>query len=56
MVTADAVRRGLGLSKHDLRVEWVERAGHVGFPPKISFTDAPPGLDQQVIGWLLGHG
>lgn len=55
MVTADSVRRGLELSEHDLRVEWIERAGHVGFPPKISFIDAPPGLDHQVLGWLLRH-
>ena len=55
MVTADSVRRGLTLSKHDLRVEWIEGGGHVGFPPAISFSDAPPGLDHQLLAWLLEH-
>ncbi|MEM1181833.1 MAG: alpha/beta fold hydrolase [Acidobacteriota bacterium] len=56
MVTADAIRRGLALTRHDLRVEWIPGAGHVGFPATVDFGEkAPRGLDHQILAWLLSH-
>jgi len=53
MVTARSIRAGLAMVPHDLRVEWVERGGHVGFPPALDLgQDAPLGVESQVLGWL----
>jgi hypothetical protein len=39
-----------------LRVEWVERGGHLGFPARLDLgQDGPPGLHGQVLGWLAGQ-
>ena len=38
-----------------LTVIKVKEGGHVGFPARLHMEqDAPPGLESQVVGWLLG--
>ncbi|MCG8456690.1 MAG: hypothetical protein MI919_10455, partial [Holophagales bacterium] len=63
MVTSASVRAGLGswggrrLRDAGLDVRWVEKGGHVGFPDDLDLgSEAPPGLEHQVLAWLLGHG
>ncbi len=37
-----------------LTVKRVKEGGHVGFPTRLHLDqDAPPGLESQVVGWLL---
>jgi predicted alpha/beta-fold hydrolase len=53
MITARSIRKGLAMVPHDLRVEWVENGGHVGFSPALNLgQDAPLGIESQVLGWL----
>ncbi|MEM6796858.1 MAG: alpha/beta fold hydrolase [Acidobacteriota bacterium] len=55
MVTARAVRSGLAVtSRHDLRVEWAAKSGHIGFPPGLDLgLGGEPGLENQALHWLL---
>lgn len=57
MVSARSVRFGLeraGESASGLTVRWVDRGGHVGFPPDLDLgLETPKGLEGQVLGWLL---
>ncbi|MEM9552970.1 MAG: alpha/beta fold hydrolase [Acidobacteriota bacterium] len=54
MVDAESVRAGLRRGGVGLRVAWVRRGGHVGFPPALDLGfDAPPGILHQVLAWLL---
>lgn len=56
MVTAASIRAGLGRAGqgHGLRAVFSPRGGHVGFPPDLDLDlGGGPGLESQVIGWLL---
>lgn len=57
MVSARSIRFGLdraGAAASGLTVRWVDRGGHVGFPPDLDLGLATPkGLEGQVLGWLL---
>ncbi len=53
MVLAETVRPALQLTSPLLDVRWVQRAGHVGFPPDLNLGEpAPAGLSHQVLNWL----
>lgn len=60
MVSARSIRLGLdraGASAAALTVRWVDRGGHVGFPPDLDLgLETPKGLEGQVLGWLLAAG
>lgn len=58
MVPAYVVRAGLAQSKSDrLELRWVDRGGHVGFPPSFELGEAGPrGLAPQVLAWLQRAG
>lgn len=58
MVTARSVRSGLAAApRHPLEVVWSEQGGHVGFPPGVDLGLGFSGpIDDQIHGWLLGHG
>ncbi|MEE8524238.1 MAG: alpha/beta fold hydrolase [Thermoanaerobaculia bacterium] len=45
------------LPGHDsLRVEWVDRGGHLGFPPDLDLGHGgPPGFQGQVLSWLVAR-
>lgn len=52
MVLARTVAPALDGS--ELTMRWLDRGGHVGFPADLSLgMDAPPGLEPQVMTWLL---
>jgi predicted alpha/beta-fold hydrolase len=47
------LERGQKLRGDLLDVVWLDRGGHVGFPPKLNLgLPGEPGLMNQVIGWL----
>ncbi len=57
-VHPDAVRSALDgrpAGRGGLRVEWA-RGGHVSFPPGLDLgQDGPPGIEGQVLAWLLAQ-
>jgi hypothetical protein len=56
MVPAAGVRPYLQSLPPSATVCWVRRGGHIGFPDDLDLgVSAPPGLDSQVLGWLLEH-
>lgn len=56
MVTARSIRAGLIRAPDALRVQWTERGGHVGFPPRLDLgQEAPLGAESQMLGWLASH-
>lgn len=53
MVPAEAVRPALEDAPR-VTTRWVAPAGHMGFPGDLDLgIDAPPGLESQVLGWLV---
>jgi hypothetical protein len=53
MVPEHTLRPVLEATGAALEVAWVDRGGHVTFPANLELgVAAPPGLDQQVLGWL----
>jgi predicted alpha/beta-fold hydrolase len=53
MVPAATLRPVLQNAPRLLAVRWLERAGHVGFPPGVDLGEAGPlGLAAQVRSWL----
>ena len=54
MVPLNTLRPWLDRASPSLEVQVVPDGGHVGFPAGLDLDeDAPPGLENQVIGWLL---
>ncbi len=44
------------LARGRIEAIWLDRAGHVGFPPDTSLgRQAPLGLEPQALAWLLSH-
>ena len=56
MVPCEAIERGLvGVSKK-FQLKWTRRGGHLAFASDLSLgEDAPPGLAEQVVNWLLSQ-
>lgn len=53
MVTEPTVRPALATASGALDVRWVDRAGHVGFPPDLDLGEpGARGLAAQVLSWL----
>jgi uncharacterized protein len=56
MVPGEILRPVLARRGHDLEVRWVERGGHMAFPAALDLGyPGPPGLEGQLLGWLLSH-
>jgi uncharacterized protein len=60
MIPDATVRPGLAEVSEQVRVVWTGRGGHVGFPDDLALGLGPegprgPGLEPQVIAWLLSH-
>jgi predicted alpha/beta-fold hydrolase len=54
MVPERVVRPFLGGASARVDVRWMDRGGHVGFPPGVDLgVRAPLGVEAQVMGWLL---
>ena len=57
MVRRESVEPALRLASPSLEVRWVRPGGHVGFPRRLTFGyDGAPGLESQVLSWLLRQG
>jgi uncharacterized protein len=57
MVPVSAIEPAARRAGDALELRWVEGGGHVGFPSGLRLgVDAPPGIEGQVLGWLLRHG
>jgi uncharacterized protein len=57
MVLAPSLRASLAVIGASLEVRWLDRAGHVGFPPDVDLGQrAPLGLEPQTIAWLASAG
>jgi len=61
MIPSATVRPGLARASDALRVVWVRRGGHVGFPDDLRLglveggpggPGAGPGIEREVIAWL----
>lgn len=56
MVPAATLRPVLNDREHRLQVHWIDGGGHVAFPASLEIgVNAPPGLEAQVMGWLLNQ-
>lgn len=56
MLPEHTIRPHLRRASRHLQVRWLDRGGHVGFPPAIQLDmGAPRGLEIQVMDWLLAH-
>lgn len=56
MVPGEILRPALSRRGHGLEVRWVERGGHMAFPAALDLGyPGPPGLEGQLLGWLLSH-
>lgn len=54
MVPAAGVRPYLEAPPSSVTVRRLRRGGHIGFPADLDIgVSAPPGIDSQVLGWLL---
>ena len=55
MVPVETLRPWVSPAPPALHVRWLERGGHVGFPSGLDLQqkEAPPGLEPQVLRWLL---
>lgn len=56
MVPRRTVEAALRRANSQLRVHYHTGGGHLGFPASLSLgEDAPPGVEAQIIAWLLGR-
>jgi predicted alpha/beta-fold hydrolase len=53
IIPPETISFGLAGASHALTVSWVERGGHVYFPPGLDLGQSgPSGLESQVLAWL----
>ena len=56
MVLPRACRPSLRRASPALEVRWLDRGGHVGFPPGVTLGQpGPRGLEPQIVSWLRSH-
>lgn len=54
LIPGEILRPALDRRRDGLEVRWVETGGHVSFPADLDLGwEGPPGLEGQVLGWLL---